>query len=228
MINVGIIGFGKMGQIRANAIEDSELGKINLIYDVSPIQNTNFTVASSPDEIINNKNIDAIFVCTPNYLNQSLTIQSLETGKHVFCEKPPAFNEKEVLEVIKAEKASGKKLMYGFNHRHHESIKMIKVLVENKRTSILAEVSKKYIELYNEAQGVKLAQVTTAVPLSNELEEKVLAKVKVLTGSDKVTLERKIDESIIGGFILRIGDLQYNASISNSLAKIKREFSKSI
>ena len=131
MINVGIIGFGKMGQIRANAIEDSELGKINLIYDVSPIQNTNFTVASSPDEIINNKNIDAIFVCTPNYLNQSLTIQSLETGKHVFCEKPPAFNEKEVLEVIKAEKASGKKLMYGFNHRHHESIKMIKVLVEN-------------------------------------------------------------------------------------------------
>ena len=92
----------------------------------------------------------------------------------------------------------------------------------------MAEVSKKYIELYNEAQGVKLAQVTTAVPLSNELEEKVLAKVKELTGSDKVTLERKIDESIIGGFILRIGDLQYNASISNSLAKIKREFSKSI
>ena len=92
----------------------------------------------------------------------------------------------------------------------------------------MAEVSKKYIELYNEAQGVKLAQVTTAVPLSNELEEKVLAKVKVLTGSEKVTLERKIDESIIGGFILRIGDLQYNASISNSLAKIKREFSKSI
>ena len=92
----------------------------------------------------------------------------------------------------------------------------------------MAEVSKKYIELYNEAQGVKLAQVTAAVPLSNELEEKVLAKVKELTGSDKVTLERKIDESIIGGFILRIGDLQYNASISNSLAKIKREFSKSI
>ena len=115
-----------------------------------------------------------------------------------------------------------------FENQSETTKSLIKVLVENKRTSILAEVSKKYIELYNEAQGVKLAQVTTAVPLSNELEEKVLAKVKVLTGSDKVTLERKIDESIIGGFILRIGDLQYNASISNSLAKIKREFSKSI
>jgi F-type H+-transporting ATPase subunit delta len=64
--------------------------------------------------------------------------------------------------------------------------------------------------------------------LSSDLEEKVLAKVKELTGSDKVTLESTIDESIIGGFILRIGDLQYNASIVNSLSKIKREFSKSI
>ena len=100
-----------------------------------------------------------------------------------------------------------------FENQSETTKSLIKVLVENKRTSILAEVSKKYIELYNEAQGVKLAQVTTAVPLSNELEEKVLAKVKVLTGSDKVTLERKIDKSIIGGFILRIGDLQYNASI---------------
>ena len=62
----------------------------------------------------------------------------------------------------------------------------------------------------------------------SELEEKVLAKVKELTGSSKVSLEHKIDESIIGGFILRIGDLQYNASIANKLATIKREFSKSI
>lgn len=105
---------------------------------------------------------------------------------------------------------------------------LIKVLVENKRTSLLTEVSKKYIELYNETQGVKVAQVTTAIELSSELEEKVLAKVKELTGSTKVSLENKIDASIIGGFILRIGDLQYNASIANSLASIKREFSKSI
>ena len=61
-----------------------------------------------------------------------------------------------------------------FENQSETTKLLIKVLVENKRTSILAEVSKKYIELYNEAQGVKLAQVTTAVTLSNELEEKVL------------------------------------------------------
>tara|TARA_R110000787_G_scaffold109035_2_gene217529 strand:+ start:13653 stop:14195 length:543 start_codon:yes stop_codon:yes gene_type:complete len=105
---------------------------------------------------------------------------------------------------------------------------LIETLITNKRASLLNAVAVSYIDLYKESKGIKVAQVTTAVSLSSELETKVLAKVKEITGSDKVTLESKIDESIIGGFILRIGDLQYNASISNSLAKIKREFSKSI
>jgi len=105
---------------------------------------------------------------------------------------------------------------------------LISTLVANKRASLLNHVAISYIELYKEFQGIKVARVTTAVALSPELEEKVLVKVKELTGSDKVTLESTIDESVIGGFILRIGDLQYNASIANSLAKIKREFSKSI
>lgn len=115
-----------------------------------------------------------------------------------------------------------------FEQQSDATKSLINVLVENQRTSLLGDVSEKYIDLYNEAQGVKAAQVTTAVALTNELTEKILKKVKELTGSDKVTIESTIDEKIIGGFILRIGDLQYNASISNNLARIKREFSKSI
>ena len=115
-----------------------------------------------------------------------------------------------------------------FENQSDATKSLIKVLVENKRTNLLDGVSKNYIDLYNEAQGVKIAQVTTAVALTEELSAKVLSKVKELTGSDKVTIENTIDESIIGGFILRIEDLQYNASISNNLARIKREFSKSI
>jgi F-type H+-transporting ATPase subunit delta len=105
---------------------------------------------------------------------------------------------------------------------------LISTLVTNKRASMLGDVATSYIELYKESQGIKVARVTTAIALSSELKEKVLVKVKEITGSDKVTLESTIDESIIGGFILRIGDLQYNASIANSLVKIKREFSKSV
>ena len=106
--------------------------------------------------------------------------------------------------------------------------RLIQVLVDNKRVALLGNVASSYIDLYNESKGVKIAKVTTAVPLTPALENKVLAKVKELTGSASVTLENAIDASIIGGFILRVGDLQYNASIANQLGNIKREFSKSV
>ncbi|UOB16014.1 ATP synthase F1 subunit delta [Abyssalbus ytuae] len=104
---------------------------------------------------------------------------------------------------------------------------LINILSENKRLEILGETAEKYIILYDQLKGKEVAVVTTAVPLTADLEKKVLAKVKELTGN-KVTVENKIDESIIGGFILRIGDLQYNASIANKLNNLKRELSNNL
>jgi F-type H+-transporting ATPase subunit delta len=72
--------------------------------------------------------------------------------------------------------------------------------------------------------GVEVAKVTTAVPMDAALESKVLAKVATLS-SKKITIENSVDPSIIGGFILRIGDKQYNASIANRLQVLKRELS---
>ena len=76
-------------------------------------------------------------------------------------------------------------------------------------------------------KGKDIAHVTTAVPLTADLEKKILAKVTELTGN-KVSIENKIDESIIGGFVLRVGDLQYDASIANKLSSLKREFTNSL
>jgi len=105
---------------------------------------------------------------------------------------------------------------------------LIDILVENKRVEILGNVAASFVDLYNQSKGVQVASVTTAVPMTLELEAKVLAKVTELTGSTDVKLDSKIDESIIGGFILRVGDAQYNASISSQLGKLKREFSNSL
>jgi F-type H+-transporting ATPase subunit delta len=127
-------------------------------------------------------------------------------------------------------KANDKKeaLLKIFSGQSETTHALIKILTDNKRTSLLGKVAKSYVDLYNNEQGVKVATVTTAVPLSSELEEKVMAKVKQLTGSEKVTLTNEIDPAIIGGFILRVGDIQYNASIANQFGNLKREFSKSI
>ncbi len=127
-------------------------------------------------------------------------------------------------------KANDKKnaLLKIFGEQSEATHSLINILVANKRTMLLSNVAKSFVDIYNEQQGVKVATVTTAVPLTSELEVKVLAKVKELTGSEKVTLKSEVDPEIIGGFVLRVGDIQYNASIANQLGNLKREFSKSI
>jgi F-type H+-transporting ATPase subunit delta len=129
--------------------------------------------------------------------------------------------------VVKAEDKK-EALLKIFSNNSEVTKGLIEILTANKRINLLGLVADSFINLYNESKGVKVAKVTTAVALSSELEAQVLEKVKQLTGSDQVTIVNEIDESIIGGFILRVGDLQYNASIANKLGKIKREFSKSL
>lgn len=100
---------------------------------------------------------------------------------------------------------------------------LVTTLITNKRISLLEEVASKYNQLYDTLNGIQIAKVTTAVPLTDDLKAKVLAKVKELTGKE-VEIVNLIDENILGGFILRVGDIQYNASISNKLNNLKREF----
>lgn len=101
---------------------------------------------------------------------------------------------------------------------------LINTLFANKRIALLGDVASKYNQLYDALKERQIAKVTTAVPLTDALKSKVLAKVKELTGKE-VEVVNVIDESILGGFILRVGDIQYNASIINKLNNLKREFS---
>ena len=105
---------------------------------------------------------------------------------------------------------------------------LIQILSSNKRINLLGGVAEAYVDLYNNSKGVKVATVITAVAITPEIQATVLSKVKQMTGSENVTIDNTIDDSIIGGFILRVGDLQYNASIANQLGNLKREFSKSL
>lgn len=105
-----------------------------------------------------------------------------------------------------------------------ETKSLFKLLQENKRFEILGDIAEKYNALYDEMEGVEVAKVTTAIPLTAELEAKVLDKIATISNK-KVTIENIVDPAIIGGFILRIGDNQYNASVANRLQELKREFS---
>ncbi|MCL6274327.1 ATP synthase F1 subunit delta [Muricauda sp. 2012CJ35-5] len=114
-----------------------------------------------------------------------------------------------------------------FKESNQITLGLINTLTDNKRISLLQEVAYKYVILHEQLKGEDVAYVTTAVPLTAAMEKKVLAQIAKITGN-KVTLENRIDESIIGGFVLRVGDLQYDASVANKLNGLKREFTNSL
>ncbi|WP_299533769.1 ATP synthase F1 subunit delta [Ulvibacterium sp.] len=128
--------------------------------------------------------------------------------------------------IIKGE-AKKKAVLSVFKDSHHITEGLMNLLVDNRRIDMLNEVALKYIILNEKLKGEDVAYVTTAVPLTKALEKKVLKQLGEITGN-KVTLKNTVDESIIGGFVLRVGDLQYDASIANKLSNIKREFTNSL
>jgi len=110
-----------------------------------------------------------------------------------------------------------------FKETHVLTGKLIEILITNKRIALLQAVAQSYTQLFDQYKGSQIVKVTTAVPLTSDLETKVLAKVNELTAKE-TKIENIVDETILGGFILRLGDIQYNASISNKLNRLKKEF----
>ena len=106
------------------------------------------------------------------------------------------------------------------------SLGLFNLLQDNKRLGMLESIAKQYSIIYDFLRHMQVAKVTTAVPLTKELEAKVLAKIIELTGN-KANLENEINPAILGGFVSRVGDMQYDASISNHLSELKKEFDNS-
>jgi len=103
---------------------------------------------------------------------------------------------------------------------------VIKLLVNNKRLSLLEIVASDYQIIYDHLKAVEVAKVTTAIPITPELRQQVLAKIKELTGKES-NLTNEVKPEIIGGFILRVGDLQYDASIVKSFRELEKSFDES-
>lgn len=131
MVKFGIIGYGKMGIIRHQSVKKTGIGEVVAIHgfglDVVPAE----LKVDDWRTILADPAIDAVFICSVNSMNQELTIAALDAGKHVLCEKPPAFNALGVEKIRAAEARSGKILMYGFNHRHHGAAVRMREIVDS-------------------------------------------------------------------------------------------------
>jgi 1,5-anhydro-D-fructose reductase (1,5-anhydro-D-mannitol-forming) len=152
MMRCGIFGFGKMGRTRASAIASSGRGEVTRVFDAIDVGDESYNQVVDEEEIFSDPSIDAIFICTPNYRIPELCMRGLRAGKHVFSEKPPAFNAAQLEEVIAVEQEVGDRvLMYGFNHRQHPSIQRMKEIIESSEMGKVLWMRGRYGKEVNES-----------------------------------------------------------------------------
>lgn len=136
---------------------------------------------------------------------------------------------KELQDFLKSPMVTGAKKLGALENIFKDvnalTTKSFGLLVTNKRVEILGDVATQYIVLFEELNKRVIATVTTAIPLDAALEQKVMAKAVELAGKE-VTLQKLVDPSIIGGFILRVGDQEINASVQSKLSGLKRAFAQ--
>jgi len=101
----------------------------------------------------------------------------------------------------------------------------LKLVVSKGRAAILFDTARSFVAQYNTIKGIITAEVSSAVALTDENRAQIIAVVKKEIGANEVVIKEKVNENLIGGFILKVGDKQFDASISGSLNKLKKELS---
>jgi F-type H+-transporting ATPase subunit delta len=100
----------------------------------------------------------------------------------------------------------------------------INLLVAKNRESNLPEIITAFISQYKVNKNIHTVQLTTAVPISDSLKNVIVNQVKKSSGYENIEVEEKVDEGIIGGFVLQIGDKLVDASVAYDLREIARQF----
>jgi predicted dehydrogenase len=81
-------------------------------------------------KLLENKSIDVVHVCTPNRSHAEVSIDALDAGKHVMCEKPMAKSAADARRMVETAKSSGKKLTIGYQHRHKPQATYLKAIID--------------------------------------------------------------------------------------------------
>ena len=135
MINIGIIGAGRIGRVHAETIT-KRVPNANLvaIADRSPNEyKRSWAAEMGIDQITDNyrdilarSDIDAVFICTSTDVHTKYSLEAIAAGKHVFCEKPIDHDLGKIKQVVEALKGSNIKYQVGFNRRHDHNFAAVK------------------------------------------------------------------------------------------------------
>lgn len=129
------------------------------------------------------------------------------------------FLESPVVQVSK-KKATVKKI---FDTKiTSNTINFLELIIENNREKHIESICRDFIAFYKEQKHIKTVLITSAIPLHKDTKNKITDILKKQLKSE-IELSERVNERIVGGFVLHIDDIQFDASISTKLNKIKHE-----
>ena len=160
VLKVGIAGYGVVGERRRQFIDAHPNLHTVAVSEQRLADHGTFDdgVRYHPHfRDLENEDLDVLFVCLSNDVAAEATAMGLKRGLHVFCEKPPGRNLREVADVIAVEQANpGLKLMYGFNHRHHDSVRDALAIVHSGELGRIVNMR----GVYGKSQLISYGQTT--------------------------------------------------------------------
>lgn len=125
-LKVGIAGYGVVGKRRRDCVDRHSalrlVGVCDRDFSGKGLLGEGIVSYSNYRDLLQ-EDLDVLFVCLTNEIAPEVTIAGLEKGMHVFCEKPPGRDVADIVRVMNVEKQYPElRLMYGFNHRYHDSV----------------------------------------------------------------------------------------------------------
>lgn len=140
MVKVGIIGAGRIGKVHAESIcTRVKNAKLKTIADPFMSDETEAwakgmgveQVTKDYKEILQDEEIEAVIICSSTDTHSAISVEAIEAGKHVFCEKPIDHDIEKIKQVMEALKKTEVKYQVGFNRRFDHNFKAVKDAVAN-------------------------------------------------------------------------------------------------
>lgn len=103
------------------------------------------------------------------------------------------------------------------------SLRYLSIIIKAKRASYIKGIAEQFVVMFKNHSNIKKAEIITAEPLDPSAREKIFALLEKQMAS-KIELEERVDEKLIGGFVLNVGDKQYDSSLLSSIERLKKEF----
>jgi F-type H+-transporting ATPase subunit delta len=106
------------------------------------------------------------------------------------------------------------------------TLAFIDIITRKNREPLLYGIASDFHNAYNEYKGVGQAFITTTIPMDTDLRKSIETVVRKLSDRKQVEIEEEVDPDLIGGFILKVGDQQIDASIRSKFRMLKLKFNE--